>query len=277
MTAEGLARAKINLTLHVTGQRPDGYHLIDSLVVFADVGDVVRVTLAEAPRLDVGGPMAKDVPTDARNLAWQAADLMDTSAEIVLEKNLPHAAGLGGGSADAAATLRLIGRLTDTPVPDDVTALGADVPVCLGNRAARMRGIGDEITPLRDLPPLHAVLVNPGIAVPTREVFAALDSKTNPPMPETLPEMTDSGALTDWIRGMRNDLQAPAIAAQPRIAQVLNAIAVTGGCQLARMSGSGATCFGLYATAETAGAAAGRLSESFPAWWVAKTTLNAPA
>lgn len=277
MTAEALAQAKINLTLHVTGQRSDGYHLLDSLVMFADVGDVVRVTMADTTSVTVQGPMAKDVPADESNLVWQAARMMGAEAEIVLEKHLPHAAGLGGGSADAAATLRLISRLTGTPIPDDLTRLGADVPVCLGNRAARMQNIGDRITPMRDLPALYAVLVNPGLAVPTAEVFKHLADKTHPPMPKDIPPMQDGGALTDWIRGMRNDLETAAIEVQPRIAQVLKAIEVTGGCQLSRMSGSGATCFGLYRNAETAGSAAGRLKEEFPAWWVANTKLNAPS
>ncbi|MCR9145955.1 MAG: 4-(cytidine 5'-diphospho)-2-C-methyl-D-erythritol kinase [Rhodobacteraceae bacterium] len=277
MTAEALAQAKVNLTLHVTGQRTDGYHLLDSLVMFADVGDVVRVTMADTTSVTVQGPMAKDVPADESNLVWQAARMMGACAEIVLEKHLPHAAGLGGGSADAAATLRLVSRLTETPIPGDLTRLGADVPVCLGNRAARMQHIGDRITPMRDLPALYAVLVNPGLAVPTAEVFAHLANKANPPMPDEIPPMEDGGALTDWIRGMRNDLEAAAIQVQPRIAQVLKAIEVTGGCQLSRMSGSGATCFGLYRNAETAGSAAGRLKEEFPAWWVANTRLNAPS
>ncbi len=274
MTAEGLAQAKVNLTLHVTGQREDGYHLLDSLVMFADVGDVVRVTIADATSVTVTGPMANDVPTDESNLVWKAAQMMGVEAEIVLDKILPHAAGLGGGSADAAATLRLISRLTDQPIPKDLTRLGADVPVCLGNRAARMRNIGDEILPMRDLPALYAVLVNPGLAVPTTEVFAQLESKDNPPMPADIPAMTDGSDLTDWIRGMRNDLEAPAMQVQPRIEQVLKAIEVTGGCQLSRMSGSGATCFGLYRNAETAGSAAGRLKEEYPAWWVTKAKLN---
>lgn len=275
MTAEGLAQAKINLTLHVTGQRQDGYHLLDSLVMFADVGDVVRVTLADSTSIRVTGPMAQGVPTDQTNLVWRAAQLMGVDAGIELDKHLPHAAGLGGGSADAAAVLRLLSRLTGKPIPDNLAKLGADVPVCLGNRAARMRGIGDEITPMRELPALHAVLVNPGLAVPTADVFARLTAKENPPMPQEIPAMDDVTVLADWIREMRNDLEAPAIEVQPRIAQVVRAIEVTGGCQLARMSGSGASCFGLYPNAETAGSAAGRLKEEFPAWWVAKTLLNA--
>ncbi|WP_135504146.1 4-(cytidine 5'-diphospho)-2-C-methyl-D-erythritol kinase [Roseovarius aestuariivivens] len=276
MTAEALAQAKVNLTLHVTGQREDGYHLLDSLVMFANVGDTVRVSLADKTSLQVTGPMAKGVPTDESNLVWKAAQMMDTDAKIALKKILPHAAGLGGGSADAAATLRLISRLTGKPIPDDLTEIGADVPVCLGNRAARMRNIGDEITPMRELPALYAVLVNPGLAVPTKEVFARLKSRENPPMPEAIPEKMSGAELAEWIRGMRNDLEEAAIELQPRIAQVLNAIEVTGGCRLARMSGSGGTCFGLYRNAETAGSAAGRLREGFPAWWVKKAKLNAP-
>lgn len=138
--AEGFAPAKINLTLHVTGQREDGMHLLDLLVMFADVGDHLTVTLSDTPQLTVSGPMAKGVPDGSDNLVLRAADLMGASADITLDKVLPHAAGLGGGSSDAAATLRVLSRLTDTPIPSDVSALGADVPVCLGNGAARMRG-----------------------------------------------------------------------------------------------------------------------------------------
>ena len=219
--AEGFAPAKINLTLHVTGQRDDGYHLLDSLVMFADVGDKLTVSLDDTPKLSVTGPMANGVPTDESNLVRRAASLMGVSAHIVLDKHLPHAAGLGGGSSDAATTLRVLSRLTDTPVPDDVSALGADVPVCLGNGPARMQGIGETLTALHDLPSLHAVLVNPGVAMHTPEVFNALAQKHNSPMPGTIPEGLNPTTFIDWLRGMRNDLETPAIAMAPAIAQVL--------------------------------------------------------
>lgn len=273
--AEGFAPAKINLTLHVTGQREDGYHLLDSLVMFANVGDKLTISLADTPNLSVTGPMAKGVPADESNLVRQAASLMGVNAHIVLDKNLPHAAGLGGGSSDAAATLRVLSRLTDTPVPADVSALGADVPVCLGNGPTRMQGIGETLTTLSDLPSLNAVLVNPGIALYTPDVFTALAQKHNAPMPDTIPEGLDATDFIDWLRGMRNDLETPAIAMAPSISKVLGALSVTAGCRLARMSGSGSSCFGLYSDAETAGAAAGRLKEENPLWWVKATKLNA--
>ncbi|WP_320178236.1 4-(cytidine 5'-diphospho)-2-C-methyl-D-erythritol kinase [Roseovarius pacificus] len=276
-TIEAFAPAKVNLTLHVTGQRADGYHALDSLVVFAGIGDTVRVSQAETPSLTVGGPMAAGVPTDRSNLVMKAARLMDVAADIHLEKRLPAAAGLGGGSSDAAATVSALARLTGQPLPDagDLLRLGADVPVCLQQSTARMRGVGEDVIPLPGLPELHAVLVNPGLPVMTQQVFAGLAERTNPPMPDPLPNFTSTAALIEWLAGMRNDLEAPAIAAQPVINQVFDTLKVTPGCLLTRMSGSGGTCFGLYGDAETASSAAGRLQEAYPSWWVVATVLNA--
>lgn len=274
--AEAFAPAKINLTLHVTGRRDDGYHLLDSLVMFADVGDRITVTPAPETSLEIEGPMAGGVPAGADNLVMRAARLMGVTALIRLKKNLPAAAGIGGGSSDAAATLRALHELTGAPLPADTLSLGADVPVCLsGAGAARMRGVGDRIEPVTGLPPLHAVLVNPGIPVLTAEVFARLTSRENPAMPEDLPRNVGAGELITWLGEMRNDLQTPAIEAEPVIAQVFATLEVTPGCLLTRMSGSGGTCFGLYTDAETAAAAAGRLQESHPGWWVKATQLNA--
>lgn len=273
--AEGFAPAKINLTLHVTGQREDGMHLLDSLVMFADVGDHLTVTLSDTPQLTVSGPMAKGVPDGSDNLVLRAADLMGARADITLDKVLPHAAGLGGGSSDAAATLRVLSRLTDTPIPPDVSALGADVPVCLGNGAARMRGIGEQVTAARDLPCLHAVLINPGVPMRTPDVFAAVGQKNNTPMPSEIPENLSAIDFIDWLRGMRNDLEYAAISQTPVISQVLGALNVTAGCRMARMTGSGSSCFGLYTDEETARAAEGRLKEENPGWWITATRLNA--
>lgn len=273
---EAFAPAKVNLALHVTGRRDDGYHLLDSLVMFADVGDRITVERATGTKLTITGPMSDGVPATEDNLVLRAARLMGIDAKIHLEKVLPHAAGLGGGSSDAAATLRALAGLTGKPIPDDVVGLGADVPVCLGNLAARMRGIGEDVQTLHDMPALHAVLVNPNIPLSTAQVFAALQEAENPGLPDDLPSGRDASALIDWLRGQRNDLQAPAIASEPRIAQVLDAIDVTSGCRLARMTGSGATCFGLYLDADNAGSAAGRLAETYPSWWVRKVTLNNP-
>ncbi|WP_412504442.1 4-(cytidine 5'-diphospho)-2-C-methyl-D-erythritol kinase [Roseovarius sp. SYSU LYC5161] len=273
--AEVFAPAKINLTLHVTGRREDGYHELDSLVMFADIGDRITVTRDAAPRLVVTGPMAGGVPTDDRNLVRRAADLIGVPADMTLEKNLPHAAGLGGGSSDAAAALKALTRLGNRDLPDNLLALGADVPVCLAGTAARVRGVGEAVTPIAELPVLHAVLVNPKLPVLTAEVFRRLARSCNPPMPDALPAFPRAGDMIDWLRGMRNDLEKPAIEAEPVIEQVFATLKKTPGCQLTRMSGSGGTCFGLYGDAETAAAAAGRLRESYPGWWVTATRLNA--
>lgn len=268
-----LAPAKINLTLHVTGQRMDGYHLLDSLVVFADLGDRLILTEAAAPVLHVAGPMAQGVPTGPENLVLRAAASRGVTLDIRLDKHLPAAAGIGGGSADAAAVLRGIAALRpDIGLPaDQGLSLGADVPVCLRARAARMEGIGERVTPVDDLPPLHAVLVNPGVAVSTAAIFGSLARKDNPPMPAILPGWGDAAALADWLAGQRNDMQAAAIAAAPVVGLVIAAIAATDGCLLARMSGSGATCFGLYADAQAAALAAASLAQ--PAWWVRAARL----
>jgi 4-diphosphocytidyl-2-C-methyl-D-erythritol kinase len=264
---EGFAPAKVNLTLHVTGQRADGYHLLDSLVVFADVGDRLQVQLGESG-LAVSGPMADGVPTDGRNLVLKAAALMGVSAQISLEKHLPAAAGIGGGSSDAAAVLRALQELTGQMAPQAGVSLGADVPVCMAGRAAFMRGIGEDIDPVPGLGDLHAVLVNPGVEVPTGAVFKGLERKDNPPM-EPLP---NADGMMGWLRRQRNDLEPPACAVQPVIGEVLATLRQTQACQLARMSGSGATCFGLYASPETAQSAAKALAGH--GWWVQATTLR---
>lgn len=276
MTAEWItrrARAKINLTLHVTGQREDGYHLLDSLVCFADVYDTLHVRAAEDLRLSVEGPMARGVPTDGRNLVMQAAGLFagTAGAEIVLTKALPHAAGIGGGSADAAAALLALAELWDAPLPDDALRLGADVPVCLAPGALRMRGVGEVLTPVLPLPPLWAVLVNPGVAVETPPVFKALTDKNGAPMAQDVPEFAHAGDLISWCAAQRNDLQAPALQIAPVIGDVLEALQPAG---LARMSGSGATCFGLCTTADEASGLAQQISGARPDWWVQSARLG---
>ncbi|WP_138934832.1 4-(cytidine 5'-diphospho)-2-C-methyl-D-erythritol kinase [Roseovarius arcticus] len=275
-TAEVFAPAKVNLTLHVTGQREDGYHQIDSLVMFADIGDSLTVRRADRTVLELTGPMADKTPPGDDNLVIRAAKLMGVTAHITLDKRLPIAAGIGGGSSDAAATLRALSKLTGKPIPDDVLPLGADARVCcaadLG--AARMTGIGDHVIAAPGLPQLHAVLVNPNLPVSTSEVFRHLAKRDNPPMPETLPTGCDASELIAWLQEQRNDLHTPAMASEPAIKQIFKTLEVTPGCLLTRMSGSGGTCFGLYADAETAASAAGRLQESHPGWWVAAACLN---
>lgn len=273
----GFAPAKVNLALHVIGRRADGYHLLDSLVAFADVGDRVSAERAEGLSLTVTGPEAAGVPAGPDNLVLRAAALMPgAGAALTLVKALPAASGLGGGSSDAAAALRVMARLHGRPMPPAaaVLALGADVPVCLRPGSARMRGIGEAVVPLPPLPPVWAVLANPRVPVPTPAVFAALDRRENPPMPEALPRWRDAADLARWLCGMRNDLEAPARALCPAVAEVLAALAATTGALMVRMSGSGATCLALYAAPAAAEAAASALRAARPGWWIAACRLG---
>lgn len=269
------APAKINLTLHVTGQRADGYHLLDSLVVFANVGDRVSGQLGDRLSLQITGPKAAGLVAEADNLVLRAARLMGVSAALVLEKRLPVSSGIGGGSADAAAGLRLLARLSGQPLPDAgrVLSLGADVPVCLQGKALRMSGVGEELAAVPSLPPAWLVLVNPGVAVPTPAVFRALAQKENPPMPADLPPMQTARDLAAFLRTQRNDLEAPAIQLAPVIATVKQALAADEGCLCARMSGSGATCFGLFSNEQIARAAAQKIQADHPDWWVAAAEM----
>lgn len=270
MTIEWLARAKINLALHVTGRRGDGYHLLDSLVVFADIGDVITVAPASDLTLTLTGPCADALPqTD--NLVLKAARALHPSrgAHITLHKILPVASGIGGGSADAAATLLALAKLWSLPLPspDTVLGLGADLPVCLQGAAARMRGIGEHVTPVA-LPRLWAVLANPGTAVATEAVFNALQHRENRALPAI------GAPFVPWLRAQRNDLQAAAIQISPLIAATLHALTDLPDCQIARMSGSGATCFALFPNKGQSIAAAETLQAARPAWWVRATSLS---
>ncbi|MGB0497750.1 MAG: 4-(cytidine 5'-diphospho)-2-C-methyl-D-erythritol kinase [Rubricella sp.] len=267
-----LAPAKVNLTLHVTGRRPDGYHLLDSLVVFPRLGDVLSFEPSSRLSLTLGGPFGIDLAADADNLVLRAAELIapGRGAALHLDKRLPVASGIGGGSSDAAAALRLLSRELDLALPprDTALALGADVPVCLHPGAGRMRGIGEEIAPVPGLPPFWLVLVNPGQALPTPEVFRRLGPDALGRM-EDPPGNPDFDGFVAWLGAQRNALEPAAISVLPRIATVLDAIAGTPACRLARMSGSGATCWGLYATEAEALTAAEALRAREPAWWVA--------
>ncbi|MEX3316732.1 4-(cytidine 5'-diphospho)-2-C-methyl-D-erythritol kinase [Sulfitobacter sp. PS-8MA] len=277
-TGSRMAWAKINLTLHVTGQREDGYHLLDSLVVRAGVGDELHVLPSDRLSLTVSGPGAEGVPTDARNLVLRAATLLDAGrgrgAALHLIKHLPAAAGIGGGSADAAAALELLAAHWGVALPQDTAQLGADVPVCLAQAPQRMQGVGEVLTPLPALPPCHMVLVNPRIDVPTPAVFAGLADKSQPPMPKVIPQFGSLTEFVDFLSKERNDLTAPALARAPVIADCLEAL---GDTLLARMSGSGATCFGLYGSAPEAAAAAERIRAEAPQWWVAAAPLLQPS
>jgi 4-diphosphocytidyl-2-C-methyl-D-erythritol kinase len=267
-----LAPAKVNLALHVTGRRADGYHLLDSLVVFPRLGDLVEAEPAPRLSLAIDGPFARDLDAGAGNLVLRAAALLRApgrGAALRLTKSLPVASGLGGGSADAAATLRLLAGLWRAPLPalDAVLSLGADVPACLSGRACRMGGIGERLDPLH-LPPFWVVLANPGVPVATGAVFAGLGRRDNPGLPGT-PRFVGAEALFAWLAAQRNDLEPPAVALAPAIADTSAALAAQPGCRLARMSGSGATCFGLFAAGPPALAAADALRRARPAWWVA--------
>lgn len=267
------APAKINLCLHVTGRRADGYHLLDSLVVFADVADRVTATPGAGLTLEIGGPEAAGLAGTDDNLVLRAARMMGvTEAHLHLWKALPVASGIGGGSADAAATLRALARLTGQPLPTaaDVVSLGADVPVCLVGRPMRMQGVGEGLSPLPPLPPLWLVLVNPRLPVATPAVFATLTRRDNAPVPD-LPAaaLGSATALAAWLAGQtRNDLVAPALQVASVLAEVHRSLDATSDCLLARMSGSGGTHFGLYPTASTAEAAALSLAAAHPGWWV---------
>lgn len=267
------APAKLNLCLHVTGRRLDGYHLLDSLVVFADVADRVYATHARGLSLVVAGPEGAGLQAEPDNLVLRAARAMGVEdVALVLDKRLPVASGIGGGSADAAAALRAVQRLTGHRLPSghDILRLGADVPVCLVGRPARMTGIGEHVAALPPLPRLAAVLVNPRLPVPTPQVFAALTSRDNPPLPNLPPSaLVSASAFCAWLHAhTRNDLVPPAREVAPILADVQGALDETPGCLLARMSGSGGTHFGLFASLPEAETAARSLRARHPFWWV---------
>lgn len=278
-TITEFAHAKINLCLHVTGQRADGYHLLDSLVVFAGVGDGLRASDAGETTLRIDGPFAADVPGGEDNLVLRAARLVsgDQGIALHLTKRLPPASGIGGGSADAAAAIRAVLRLhalngRHAPMTPDLAqrigALGADLPVCLASHPTRMRGIGEVLDWLPPLPELHVVLANPRIEVPTPAVFKALPQKDNPALPDSLPHWGHAAALAEWLHTTRNDLEAPAIAQAPVISNVITALTALPEALFARMSGSGATCFALFSKEAQALDAADLLRDQHPEWWV---------
>jgi len=274
------APAKINLWLHVTGRRPDGYRELDSLVAFADVGDRLSAAPAQELTLTVSGPFAAALDAGADNLVLRAARSLaahcgiPAKAALHLHKNLPVASGIGGGSADAAAALHLCARLWRADIGNAAMArlaldLGADVPACLAGRTARMTGIGEKLAPPDPPPPAApAVLVNPGIAVSTGQVFEALAGPFGSPAEDR------GGDFAGRAAANRNDLEAPAIALVPEIADVLAALRAPPGLRLARMSGSGATCFGLFDGAAAAEAAARAIAAAHPAWWVAACSIG---
>lgn len=276
------APAKINLALHVTGQRADGYHLLETLVTFTEAGDVIRIRDADADSFSISGPFGDllragdggdNLVTRARDLLRDALASTGQSARPVaihLEKNLPVASGIGGGSADAAATLRALLRHWDAGIDPQSLAslaltLGADVPMCLESRSLIARGIGEDIEPVSDLPELFLVLANPLKAVSTPEIFRRLQNRANPPLPER-----KADGWMDFLAQSRNDLQPPAQALLPEIGEIVELLSQEGAA-LVRMSGSGATCFGIFHSSDAAQKAETSLREKRPGWYFQAT------
>jgi 4-diphosphocytidyl-2-C-methyl-D-erythritol kinase len=270
------APAKVNLFLHVVGRQTDGYHLLDSLAVFTGIGDVVTAAPADELSLSLSGPFGADIAAEPDNLVLRAARALAAAAgmaprvRLELCKTLPIASGIGGGSADAAATLRLLCRMwrlaPDAMALDGIALrLGADVPVCLHGRTARMGGIGEALRPGPSLPPCGLVLVNPGVAVATPAVFRARTGAFSA-MAALPAKWSDARAMAADLARVSNDLESPAVGLEPTIGAVLAALRATPGCLLARMSGSGATCFALFDAPDAAADAAAGLAR--PGWWV---------
>jgi 4-diphosphocytidyl-2-C-methyl-D-erythritol kinase len=283
------APAKINLTLHVLGRRADGYHDLESLVVFAGTGDTLTLTPGESLSLVANGPTAMSAGPPDKNLVLKAArNLLERYPGLRvggfhLLKRLPAAAGIGGGSSDAAAALRLLARLNDISlndpaVEDAARATGADVPVCLAGCARVMRGVGERLGPTLPLPRLFAVLVNPGVPLETASVFQALGLEPGEQRQDDAHPAVESGLVTDdlidRLARARNDLELPALVLAPAIRDALHRLETTPGCRLARMSGSGATVFGLFNDCASAAAAARLIRRARPEWWVKGTSLR---
>jgi 4-diphosphocytidyl-2-C-methyl-D-erythritol kinase len=280
------APAKINLYLHVVGRRADGYHLLDSLVAFTDIGDELTLTPDTKLSLTIDGPFANDLAADEGNLVLRAARALapgeGSGAAIRLTKNLPVASGIGGGSADAAAALAALNRLWELRLPasrlaEIGLALGADVPVCLAGRPSYVGGIGDDVVPAPGLPAAHLVLVNPGAPLATAEVFRArargpLGTRYSAPSRWTAPPV-DVAGLARLLAARGNDLEDTAIALMPAIADAVARLRRSPACLLARLSGSGATCFGLFGRQWEAFAAAAAIAAERPDWWVRATRL----
>ncbi len=286
------ARAKVNLTLRVHGRRADGYHDIESLVAFADCADTLTLTLAPELGLTTTGPRAQDCGEGSDNLVTRVALALGERVAgmktglFTLEKHLPVAAGIGGGSADAAAALRLLARANnidagDPRVMDVARVTGADIPVCIKSLACTMTGVGENLSFL-SLPTLPCVMVNPRIAVATKDVFTALglakgEALSGAPHSGKKSWPSPGATLQAWCEAISagtNDLEPPALKVEPRIGVVLSALKATPGVRLARMSGSGATCFGIFANSDDATRAAKAIAHAHPGWWVHAGTLS---
>jgi 4-diphosphocytidyl-2-C-methyl-D-erythritol kinase len=281
-----LARAKVNLYLHITGKRADGYHLLDSLIVFADTGDEISLTPADKLSLTIDGPFAAGLAAGPDNLVLRAAHALQEiagsrgGAAIRLTKNLPVASGVGGGSADAAATLSGLCGLWDVApgraaLHAIAARLGADVPVCLDGAASFVGGIGEDLSPARGLPPAWLLLANPKIATPTPAVFKARQGPFSKAVRWNEPPR-DFAEFAARLQSSANDLTEAAISVTPAIRDVLVALAALPGCALARLSGSGATCFGLFADEAGARAAESKLRDQRPDWWMTAAPIARP-
>jgi 4-diphosphocytidyl-2-C-methyl-D-erythritol kinase len=280
------APAKINLALHVTRRREDGYHDLESLIVFADIGDDLEAEVAGEDSLVISGPFAAGLGAGPTNLVLRAVaafrarwpELSPPGVKLHLVKNLPVASGIGGGSADAAAALRIMAALASQPVPvsallDLAAGLGADVPACLLSRPLVARGVGEILSPLPQFPQLHITLVNPKVPVSTPDVFRRLRAHDNYPLPALPEPLTRPAQLGLWLNETRNDLQPPAIKLVPEIGVLVDELAETPGVMLARMSGSGATVFGLFGSAGQAHEAASQMRKAHPDYWVGTAPL----
>jgi 4-diphosphocytidyl-2-C-methyl-D-erythritol kinase len=264
------APAKINLFLHVGTKRADGFHPLQSLAVFTDMGDVLEIAPGAELSLTIDGPFSKGLDGEGDNLVLRAARALGTQAvSLKLTKNLPVASGIGGGSADAAAALRGLSGGDDLHAI--AASLGSDIPVCLDSKPAFMEGRGEILRPVEALPRIPMLLVNPGVAVPTRDVFAGLTIRSGAEMTLPAGRFRDTADLLRFMETTRNDLEAPALVLQPVIGEVLAAIAALPGALLTRMSGSGATCFGIFADDDCCRRAAETLKQAAPGWWVAPT------
>lgn len=271
------ASAKINLFLHVGTRREDGFHPLQSLAVFTDLGDTLAIEPASELSLKIDGPFAGGLDGESDNLVLRAARALGTQgARLTLTKNLPVASGIGGGSADAAAALRGLNALwssgkDNAALCEIAAALGSDIPVCVLSTPSFMEGRGEILRAPDSMPRLPMLLVNPRVAVPTKDVFAALKDRSGADMRLPRGRFRDTADLLRFLETTRNDLEAPALALQPVIGEVLTAIAALPGALLTRMSGSGATCFGIFADDACCARAAQILKEAAPGWWVAPT------
>ena len=275
-----MARAKVNLALHVIGQRANGLHLLDSLVAFPEFGDELIFEKANDLSFSVSGPfgdeLLKETASDS-NIVIRAAKLLkenDNGVAIHLIKNLPIASGVGGGSSDAAITLQTLSRLWKKQMPkvEDLLTLGADVPVCLSNKFQWMQGIGETRVALAAPTPMWIVLANPGIKISTGTIFDLLSNKKNDKL-EPLPNLIDQESFFCYLRRQRNDLEAVTSSLHPKVGEMIQIINETRNCKLCRMSGSGATCFGLYLQKEYAINAEEQIRNSFPTAWAVSARL----